>query len=153
MITDKIDSAEIYYGLGKRIAQGLALLKDPAVLNAAKGRHEVDGDNLYYMADDYDSKPENQGRIEAHRKYIDIQYVISGREWIGCRTLDGLKLETPYNPDKDIEFYTRAEPMTRLDMEAGTFCILWPHEAHMPCRMFDKPVPVKKIVVKVKAEQ
>jgi YhcH/YjgK/YiaL family protein len=152
MICDKLDNAAIYYGLGKRIALGLALLKDPAVLNAAKGRHEVDGDNLYFMADEYDSKPEEQGRLEAHHKYIDIQYVISGREWIGCREIEGLKLETPYNPDKDIEFYTRAEPMTRVVMEAGAFAIFWPHDAHMPGRMCDKPARVKKIVVKVKVE-
>jgi biofilm protein TabA len=152
MVFDKIENAKMYNSLGKRIAQGLALLKDPAVLNAAKGRHEVDGDNLYYMADEYDSKPEDQGRIEAHRKYIDIQYIISGREWIGCRTLEGLQIETPYNAEKDIEFYTRAEPMTHVTAEAGTFVILWPHEGHMPGRMFDKPEHVKKIVVKVKAE-
>jgi biofilm protein TabA len=152
MVSDKIENAQKYNGLGKRIAQGLALLKDPAVLNAAKGRYMVDGDNLYYSTDEYDSKPEDQGRIEAHRKYIDIQYVISGREWIGCRALEGLKLETPYNPDKDIEFYHRAEPITHIDMQAGTFAIIWPHEGHMPGRMFDKPEHVKKIVIKIKAE-
>jgi YhcH/YjgK/YiaL family protein len=152
MIIDKIDSAEIYYGLGQRIAQGLALLKDPDVLNAAKGRYEVDGKNLFFMADEYDSKPENEGRFEAHRKYLDIQFIVSGREWIGCRELEGLKLETPYNPDKDIEFYHRAEPMTRIDLEAETFAIIWPHEAHMPGRAFDKSERVKKIVVKVKVE-
>jgi len=152
MLYDKIENAGMYNVMGKRIAQGLALLKDPKVLNSAKGRHEVDGDNLYYMADEYDSKPEADGRIEAHKKYIDIQYIISGREWIGCRKIEGLKIETPYSAEKDVELYTRAEPMTRIDMETGTFCILWPHEAHMPCRMFDKPVPVKKIVVKVKVE-
>jgi YhcH/YjgK/YiaL family protein len=42
--------------------------------------------------------------------------------------------------------------MTHVAMEAGTFAIIWPHEAHMPGRMFDKPEHVKKIVVKVKAE-
>jgi len=152
MISDKIENAEIYYGLGKCIAQGLALLKNPAVLNAAKGRHEVDGENLYFMADEYDSKPEDQGRLESHRKYLDIQYIISGREWIGCREIEGLKTETPYDAAKDIEFYHRAEPMTHIDMEAGTFAILWPHEAHMPGRMFDKPARVKKIVVKVRVE-
>jgi biofilm protein TabA len=152
MVYDKIENAKLYDGLGKRIAQGLALLKDPAVLNAAKGRHEVDGDNLYYMADEYDSKPEADGRLEAHKKYIDIQFIVSGHEWIGCRGLEGLKLETPYKAEKDIEFYTRAEPMTHIDMPAGTFAIIWPHEGHMPGRMFDKPEHVKKIVVKVKAE-
>ncbi|HML74505.1 MAG TPA: YhcH/YjgK/YiaL family protein [Anaerohalosphaeraceae bacterium] len=152
MICDKLDNAEMYYGLGQRIAQGLALLKDPAVLASAPGRYEVDGENLYFSVDEYDSKPEAQGRFESHRKYVDIQYIVSGREWIGVRELEGLKTETPYDVKKDIEFYDRAEPMTRLDMEAGTFAILWPHDAHMPCRMFDKPERVKKIVVKVRVE-
>ena len=152
MISDKIDNAEIYYGLGKRIAQGLALLKDPAVLNAAPGRHEVDGENLYFMADEYDTKLQEQGRLESHRKYIDIQFVVSGREWIGCRPIEGLQIETPYDAKKDIAFYHRAEPMTHVAMEAGTFAIFWPHDAHMPSRMYDKPARVKKIVVKVKVE-
>jgi YhcH/YjgK/YiaL family protein len=152
MICDKLDNAVIYYGLGQRIAQGLALLKDPAVLASAPGRYEVDGENLYLSVDEYDSKPEAQGRFESHRKYVDIQYIVSGREWIGVRELEGLKTETPYDVNKDIEFYYRTEMMTRLDMEAGTFAILWPHDAHMPCRMFDKPERVKKIVVKVRVE-
>jgi YhcH/YjgK/YiaL family protein len=152
MISDKLDNAEIYYGLGKRIAQGLALLKESFVQTSRPGRYEVDGENLFFIVDEYETKPEEQGRLESHRKYIDIQFVLSGREWIGCRPIEGLQVETPYDAKKDIEFYHRAEPMTRVAMEAGTFAIFWPDDAHMPGRMFDKPQRVKKIVVKVRVE-
>jgi biofilm protein TabA len=152
VISDKLDNAEIYYGLGKRIAKGLALLKEPSVLNANPGRYAVDGENLFYMADEYETKPEEQGRLESHRKYIDIQFILFGREWIGCRGLDGLTVQTPYDAKKDIAFYHRLEPMTHVVMETGTFAIFWPHDAHMPGRIFDKPHRIKKIVVKVRVE-
>jgi len=152
MICDKLDNAGIYYGLGGRIAAGLALLNESRVQTSESGRYEIDGDNLYFVVDQYETAPQEQGRLESHRKYIDIQFVLSGREWIGCRPIESLQVETPYDAKKDIEFYHRAEPMTRVAMEAGTFAIFWPHDAHMPGRMFDKPARVKKIVVKIKTE-
>lgn len=150
MIYDKLENIGIYKGLDDRILAGLALLGSKAVHQAKPGRYEVDGENLFYMVDQYDTKPQAEGRLEAHCKYVDIQYLVFGIEWIGVRPLEGLQVETDYNADKDIAFYHLAEPMARIIMEAGMFAILWPHEAHLPCRMLDTPQPVKKIVVKVR---
>ncbi len=150
MIYDKLENVGLYSGLGDRILAGLALLGSKTVQQAKPGRYEVDGDNLFYIVDQYDTKPQAEGRFEAHRKYIDIQYLVSGIEWIGLRPLQGLQVETPYDTGNDIEFYLLAESMTKVVMEAGMFAIIWPHESHLPCRMLDTPQPVKKIVVKVR---
>jgi len=152
MITDRLKNAEIYYGLGERIKRGLLLLKDSAVINSAPGRYEVEGKDMYYNSDSYQTMPAGQGRFEAHRRYIDIQYIVSGREWIGVSGLEGLKVQTPYNPAEDVEFYHQAEPMSRVVLSAGDFAIFRPGDAHMPCRMFDRPEQVRKIVVKVSVE-
>jgi len=150
MIYDKLDNVGIYKGLDDRILAGLALLGSKVVQQAEPGRYEVDGENLFYSVDQYDTRPQAEGRLEAHRKYVDIQYLVSGIEWIGVRPLEGLQVQTPYDAGKDIEFYHPAEPMTKIIMQAGTFAIIWPYEAHLPCRMLDTPQPVKKIVVKVR---
>ena len=119
----------------------------------APGKYEVDGEDLFYVVDEYETKPIDEGRLEIHRKYLDIQCVVSGAECIGVAPMEGLVEETPYDGEKDLAFY-RAEPaMSRLHLAQGMFAIFWPNEPHMPGRRIGStPEKVKKIVVKVKME-
>ena len=132
MIFDNIDSALIYAGLGEKIAIGLALLNEDSVRNAAPGRHEVDGENLFYVVDEYETKP--------------------GEECIGVAPLEGLTEETHYDGKKDLAFYKYEPTMSNLHLQQGMFAIFWPNEPHMPCRSIDKAETVKKIVVKIRME-
>ena len=152
MILDQLDSALIYTGLGERISIGLALLNEDPVRNAAPGKYEVDGENLFYIVDEYETKPAEEGRLEIHRKYLDIQYIVSGEECIGVAPLEGLTEETPYDGEKDLAFYKYEPTMSNLHLQQGMFAIFWPNEPHMPCRSIDKAETVKKIVVKIRME-
>lgn len=152
MITDQLDNAGMYGGLGERIALGLALLNEEYVQTAAEGKYEVQGEDLYFIVQEYQTKPIEEGRLEIHRRYMDIQYVVSGRECMGYHPFDGLTEEQPYDGQKDIAFYRRPAAFSRIVLEAGMFAIFWPHEPHMPCRAVDGPEKVKKIVVKVRME-
>jgi YhcH/YjgK/YiaL family protein len=152
MILDQIDNALLYGGLGQRIAVGLALLNEDSVRDVAPGKYEVDGKNLFYIVDEYKTKPVDEGRLEIHRKYLDIQYIVSGAECIGTAPLEELTEETPYDGEKDLAFYKGTPDMTQLVLKQGMFAIFWPNEPHMPCRSIDKPEKVKKIVIKVRME-
>jgi len=152
MILDHLDHALLYGALGQRIAIGLALLNEESVRVAAPGKYEVDGENLFYIVDEYETKPFEQGRPEIHRKYLDIQYIISGEECIGTAPLEGLTEETPYDGEKDLAFYQYEPTMSKLILKQGIFAIFWPNEPHMPGRSINKAGKVKKIVVKVRME-
>jgi YhcH/YjgK/YiaL family protein len=153
MILDNLDSALLYGGLGERIAIGLSLLNEDRVRNAAPGRYEVDGENLFYNVDEYETKPIEEGRFEIHRKYLDIQYIVSGTECIGVSPLEGLTEKMPYDGEKDVAFYHFEPTASKLVLKQGMFVIFWPNEPHMPCRRIgDTSVKVKKIVVKVRME-
>ena len=152
MILDQLDNALMYGGLGERIMVGLALLNEEGVRNAAPGKYEVDGDNLFYNVDEYETKPVEEGRMEIHRKYLDIQYIVSGAEIIGVAPLEGLTEESPYDGEKDLAFYQNEPAMSRLHLKQGMFAIFWPNEPHMPCRSINNPEKVKKIVVKVQMQ-
>ena len=152
MILDQLDNALMYGGLGERIMVGLALLNEEGVRNAAPGKYEVDGDNLFYNVDEYETKPVEEGRMEIHRKYLDIQYIVSGAEIIGVAPLEGLTEETPYDGEKDLAFYQNEPAMSRLHIKQGMFAIFWPNEPHMPGRSIQVPGKVKKIVIKVRME-
>ncbi|MHC4526187.1 MAG: NanQ anomerase/TabA/YiaL family protein [Planctomycetota bacterium] len=153
MLLDQLDNAGLYGALGQRIAVGLALLNEDSVRDAAPGQYKVDGENLFYNVDEYETRPFEKGRFEIHRKYLDIQYIVSGAECIGVAPLEGLTEKMPYDGEKDAAFYHFDPTASKLVLKQGMFVIFWPNEPHMPCRRIgDVPVTVKKIVVKVRME-
>lgn len=152
MIIDHLDNALLYGGLGKRIAVGLALLGEESVRQAPPGRYAGQGDQLFYVVDEYETKPVEEGQLEIHRKYMDIQYIVSGCECIGAAPLEGLKESAVYDGEKDIAFYEVPDEMSRLLLSAGMFAIFWPNEPHLPQRMVGTSERMKKIVVKIRME-
>ena len=146
MIIDQLQNAEQYYGLGTGIEAALRYLQQTDFKNVAPERYDIDGDRVYAMVQEYDAKPKAEGFWEAHRKYLDVQYVAAGVEHMGyaaAATLQG----GPYEEDKDFiklegdgEFFLLRE---------GYFCILAPQDAHMPGMAVGQSAPVKKVVVKV----
>lgn len=114
----------------------------------APGRHDIDGDRLYVSIDHKDGRGEDGARLEAHRRYIDIQYTIDGDELIGwmpiARTTgpDG-----EFNEAKDVGFFAD-RPTTWVAVPPGSFAIFFPHDAHAPLAGLG---PLKKAIVKVLA--
>lgn len=150
MIVDKIENAHLYAGLSEKIAKALEILRDEKLLEKGDGRYDVDGDELYYMIQHYQTSPVEQGRLEAHRKYIDIQFVAKGEELLGFCVLDNLEIEEAYDEAKDCAFYKAPKSIGTVHLQAGMFCVLFPEDAHMPGRELNGPADVVKVVVKVK---
>src|SRR5262245_7996093 len=103
MIYDTLQNASLYAvpgTLGSRIAKAFDFLRRPDLATVERGRHDIDGDNVFALVQDYETKPREQGKWEAHRKYIDVQYVVSGDECIGYANLGTLKITKDYD-DKD----------------------------------------------------
>ena len=147
MIYDKLENLETYEGISPRVMQGLKLLRDTNFSALEDGKHIVDGDNLYFSLQSYDTKVNELA--EAHRKYIDIQYLLEGEEEIGVAGLSDMGEPVESKPEKDVWKY--AGDMKNLRLGNGYFVVLWPQDAHAPCRMIDEPKHVHKVVVKVLA--
>jgi biofilm protein TabA len=150
MILDTIDNTRLYVGLHARFAKALEILRDKTLSQKEDGKYAVDGENIYYTIQHYTTKPLNEGKLEAHRKYIDIQFLLSGEEVLGYTPLKGLTISEEYNPAKDIAFYKTPEQLTKVILEPGLFCILFPDDAHLPCRQLTGPEEVKKAVIKIR---
>lgn len=127
-------------------------LKDNDLSKLELRRYDIDDDIVYAPVSEYTTKNEEDARYEAHQKYIDIQYVISGREQIGVAPLSQ-KEDTlePYNAENDIEFFTLTGGENRL-ASPNRFFIFFPDDAHRPGLKDSVTSQVKKIVVKVKVE-
>lgn len=147
MIVDKIKNAALYYGISRNMETALKYLESHDFSQMEAGRYEIDGNEVFMLVQDYETRPLAKGRWEAHRNYYDIQFVIKGPERMGYTYIDHLEVTEPYNPDKDI--LRLAGPGDFFLCEAGTFAIFGPDDAHMPNIAVDDPVPAKKVVMKV----
>ncbi|MBO7423704.1 MAG: YhcH/YjgK/YiaL family protein [Oscillospiraceae bacterium] len=146
MIYDRIENIETYTALSERLAKGLRLLRTTDFSALEAGKYEVDGTALYYMLQSYQSKELND-RPEAHKKYIDIQYILEGEEQIGVGALSEMAEEVSANPEGDIWFYRG--PVTNIKMGKGNFAVFFPQDAHAPGIATGDPAPVRKVVVKI----
>ena len=149
MIYDKIDNIETYLGLSDDIKLGLEWLRD-VKQDVENGVHEL-APRVKVVVSEYETKAVNENGYEAHRDYIDIQYLISGKEKICSLPLEYLKEIKAYNKDIDAVFFQETGVPTQ-EMLLGNFyfAIFFPQDGHMPCLNADGTEKVKKVVVKIK---
>jgi len=147
MITDNLKNAKLYYGLGERMEKALKYLQENDFSKFEPGKYVVDGINVFALVQKYESKPMEIGKWEAHRKYIDIQYLVDGTERIGYAYIEDMKPIQNYNEGKDIAFTEGNGSF--LEMKGGMFAIFAPDDIHMPGIEIDKPQAIRKVVVKV----
>ena len=114
-------------------------------------RVEIDGKQVYAMLQVFETVMEATTlELEAHRKYIDIQYVVSGEEVMGWAHLSTLRDLSEYNPEKDVQTGSLpAYEVSPVLIRAGQAAVFFPEDAHAPKLAWGKPGMVKKIVVKV----
>jgi YhcH/YjgK/YiaL family protein len=112
--------------------RGLRFLADTDLRALAPGRHSVDGDRIYLSIDHTHGRGHDGARLEAHRRYIDVQYTVQGDEEIGWMPLAecGQPIDE-YNAARDISFFA-ARPTTWLAVPEGSFAIFFPDDAHAP---------------------
>lgn len=135
--------------LDSRISEAISYLKEQDLTNMPVGKYQVN-DNFYYMVQEYTTKAEADCRLESHKNYIDIQWIISGTERIDCVSVGGLEVKEEYNPDKDVAFWNEPSDMMKCVLTAGSYVVLYPNDAHKPCITVEAPEQVRKVVAKVK---
>jgi YhcH/YjgK/YiaL family protein len=147
MVTDRLANAGLYRPLSSGIAKALDYVANSDLVVKADGRHDIDGDRMFVLVQRYRSKPIEEGRWEAHRRYIDLQIVLSGEERIGYISADLLKAE-PYDNEKDLIWLSGTGGQW-IHLPAGHFMILWPGDAHMPGIATARPADVIIAGVKI----
>lgn len=151
MKKDSIKNAKNYYGTSRNIELGLKYIENTDFLTVENGTYEIDGSDVYAIVQQYQTKPIEQGKFEAHKKYIDIQYMIEYQEQMGIAHIEDFEPEAPYDGEKDIVFFVENKnaPREFITVKQGEFVIFMPQDAHMPSIAVNQPERVKKVVVKV----
>ena len=150
MIFDNIKNSKTYYSLSPAFEKAFGFIEKTLSEGTEPGRYEIDGDKIFALVQSYDSKMLKDSKLEGHQRYIDIQYIISGTEMMGCLDASKAVVNEEYNAEKDVAFYEKSDEISYCKAGPGDFCIFFPHDIHAPgvaCN--DTPSPIQKIVVKV----
>lgn len=137
----------MYDCISENIAKALTFIRTTDLHALDKGQCEISGNEIFYIIDNYKTKSADDGILEAHRNYIDIQIVISGSEYVGCELLSNQETLRKYDKENDYALYNGQPSFFKL--EPGSFAIFFPNDLHMPGINEDK-IAVKKLVVKVR---
>lgn len=150
MVFDNMQNCKRYFGLHKNFEKAFAFVEKAVSEKLECGRYEIEGEELFAVIQEYMTKDESAGKLEAHRKHIDIQYIMSGKE-IMQTTLVSPKIAEKYDTERDVEFYESAKNTSYTLVRSGEYAIFFPSDIHNPGLKYeDASESVKKIVLKIK---
>lgn len=147
MILDTLANAETYLGLHPGFEKAFAFLRRAGLGKLEAGKYPIDGDDVFALVQKNPGKTTKDARLEAHRNYIDIQFLIDGDERTGWRLRTECKeTQQVYSAERDIEFFSDP-PLNYLSLKPDMFAVFFPGDAHAP--MISNGT-VHKCVVKVR---
>ena len=151
MILTTKENLQAYASLNPYFEKAFAALKEVAAEEFVKGRHPVDGADIYINAAQYQTHPVEGALAEAHRIYIDVMWMISGNEQIGVVPVETLtEITREYAEQGDALLAKLPETYTTLQMNPDSVCILFPEDGHAPGLIAGEQEEVKKLICKVR---
>jgi len=87
MIIDILENANLYREVNSKFNKAFNFLKNKDLLNLGIGKYEIEGTNIYAIVNNYYTCFKEEGLWEAHRRYIDIQFVVKNKERMGYANL------------------------------------------------------------------
>lgn len=150
MIFDHIHNASIYKEMHPSFKRAFEYLKSTDFNNMENGKYVIDDDKIFAIVNRYTTEAAEARQWEAHRTYIDIQYMVSGEENMGVAPLHHAKIVKPY--DRESDFMLLEVLGEEFTIKPKFFTIFFPSDVHKPNLITKEPQQVLKVVVKVKVE-
>jgi biofilm protein TabA len=136
--------------LHKALVRGLEYVKNADLAKLNAGKYEIDGSALFALVQDNQTAPRTERKAEAHRKYIDIQYVHSGSEIIGFGLSNSSnEILEDLLDQKDAIFFKTVKDEMELVLTPGMYAIFFPTDVHRPGCIHRSAAAVRKVVVKI----
>lgn len=149
MILDAFENVDLYLPLNKGFVKAVEFLGRPDLASLSPDKYEIDGDNIFASVFKGPGRTRDEAFLEIHKKYIDIQWVLSGVDTMGWKpACDCKKALGPYDPQKDIQFFSE-DPDAWVATQSGAFVIFFPEDAHLPLISSEE---IHKVIVKIKVE-
>ncbi len=145
MIIDKLSNAEKYTNIHKEFKFVFDFLKTHNIAELECGKYELKGKDVWFNLQEYETKPTQ--KLEAHKKYIDIQVIAKGSEYMGYTNIENTTISEEYNEEKDVMFLNGS--VDKLLADNTMFLVFFPEDAHMPALSAEENKHVKKAIFKI----
>lgn len=148
MIYDNIKNLNKYLGVVPHLEEVLSFIKDNNLNNLPFERIDI-SENVYLVKQKYYGKDIKDAGVESHKKYIDIQIILKGKESMQyCLYNDNLKVSVEYDDSKDIMFYDEVLN-NKVEVSKDEFVVFFKEDIHQPgIKTGDEEI--NKIVVKIR---
>ena len=152
MVVSDFKNLHRYDSLNPLFKKAFDWIQNTNLISLSLGKHEIQGSDLFVNVQEYETNSIAESFFEAHRSYIDIQFLIEGSENIGWADTASLSELEPYNPETDFHKLSGKAKET-VTIGGKIACILFPEDAHMPCLKASegKKAKVRKICMKIKS--
>lgn len=149
MIVDHRSRFDLYKGIHKRIDQAVQVIKEMDFNGLEPKMYEVDGEEIFFNLIEYETKLEEERFWESHKTYIDLHYILEGKEFIGYEQFDKMKVKQDYN-EADDYFLLEGKLQSKVMLQKDDFMILYPDDVHMTGLKVTESEKVRKAVFKIK---
>lgn len=146
MIFSTLSLSASYVPLHPLFPRAFDYIRDTDLHALTPGVHQIIDKQLFVIVEEANGRTRAEAKLEAHRKYIDIQLVLEGTDEMGWKALvDCHQPIDEHNAERDIRFFAD-EAATWISTPANHFCIFFPEDAHAP---LIGNGPIRKVIFKV----
>jgi biofilm protein TabA len=147
MILSELKNKNRYLNLHPLFEKAFSFLEKENLSQLPEGKLAIDGDDLFAIISKLGTSAEEIPKLEAHKKYIDIHYIIAGTELFGWKNLSDCKhVEGEFDFEKDYVLYNDQD-FTNLLLIKNNFVVVYPEDAHSPVIRSEH---LHKVVLKIK---
>lgn len=140
-----------YVTLNPYFSAAFAALEKLSYSTCSPGHYSIDGNNLFVNVLEYDTCPEQDAQMEAHRAYIDVMWMLSGKEKIAVCPLERMtQVTSAYDAADDSLLGQIPNRCSYIQMQPGSICILFPEDGHAPGLDVAESSRVRKLIAKVR---
>lgn len=150
MICDKFENIGLYCNQGDALYKAISYARDFDI-SLSDGEYELDGRNIFAKVVTYKTEKADLRKFEAHKEYIDVQVMLSGKERMDVSIDQDLELIGDYDKENDFQLLEPKDGYSTMVMSPGKFVIFFPDDIHRPnCNIETYSTSARKICIKVK---
>lgn len=132
------------------VVRAIEALQELDLLTMEPGRYELEGDQLFLLIQDVETRTFDESKSEVHGKYADIQMPLTASERYGYALPQiGLAAIEDCLESKDFAFYKKVDNEFFMTIEPGTFVLFIPGELHRSCLSVGEKTTLRKAVIKI----
>jgi biofilm protein TabA len=151
MIADILDNYRIYSGVHRDFDRAFAALARASTMELPlENNAKIEVDGFQIVVQHYETRDYSEKKYEGHRKNIDIQCVLKGREINYWASTSGLSPVTDYNEQRDHLNYGDGPGYSPIRLSDRQFAVFFPGDAHKTGCTWDSKSQITKLIVKVR---